>query len=530
MALPRSPLYLVTQREALPPGVSLEQCVQEALQGGVEIVQLREKHADSREFLEIARGLQTICDAAEVPLVINDRVDIALACGCRAVHLGQSDLSVKDVCALMPTAKSIGVSAHDVSEATVACATDDVSLIGIGPIYATTSKSDAKEALGPRKLARIIDALRAYERTLSSANGRVSIVAIGGINASNAARVLHMTCNFDTGETEAGLAVISAIVSSPRPREAAQSLSDILADYRSEGRSHKPSREDLLANVVRLHDSSRESGGLLHHITNTVVQNQCANVALALRASPIMSMSPEEAGDLSAILGCLVINLGTLTDDSLRVMKEAGRHANSNKKPIVFDPVGVGASAFRQSKTDQLLDHVQMSIIKGNAGELAALSGDKSVRARGVDSAGGFADPVKAVRDLARQERCVVVLTGQIDYISDGMTVIKLSNGVPHLGNITGSGCATGTCIAAYASAAHSMSTTMRATVPQASIWGGGDMLSAAVGGILAMTVAAEIAMEKQPGGPSTFTGHLIDALYNLTAQNLVERARVEVV
>lgn len=160
---------------------------------------------------------------------------------------------------------------------------------------------------------------------------------------------------------------------------------------------------------------------LIHHITNTVVQNDTANLTLAFDCSPIMSSSPEEAVELGEALSALVLNLGTLSPEQIAAFHAAGKAANRNNKPIIYDPVGIGATYFRRKANNgelfkrnhmsaslfflDLFNAVHMSVIKGNAGEIGALLGSDEVKSRGVDSAGGvFKDPGYAVRSLARTE------------------------------------------------------------------------------------------------------------------------------
>lgn len=158
-------------------------------------------------------------------------------------------------------------------------------------------------------------------------------------------------------------------------------------------------------------------------ITNIVVANQSANATLALGASPIMASALEEMYDLSCVPGALLVNMGTVTDNES--MLAAGQFANDAKKPVVFDPVGVGATEFRRKTAAELLNTWQASVIKGNAAELASLANSKEVgselviscscktdglflevQAKGVDSIGvGLANPATFVKDLARKER-----------------------------------------------------------------------------------------------------------------------------
>jgi len=150
------------------------------------------------------------------------------------------------------------------------------------------------------------------------------------------------------------------------------------------------------------------------------------------------------------------------------------------------------------------------------------------VQARGVDSLGsGFADPARFVRNLARRERCVVALTGVTDWVSDGTTVVKLGNGHSLLGDITGSGCLVGTCIATFCAGAWARAKNEDSTGKIVQ----GDMLMGAVGGILALTIAGErAAVRSDVLGSGTFLPALIDELYNLTPETVLEWAQVHVV
>jgi len=195
---------------------------------------------------------------------------------------------------------------------------------------------------------------------------------------------------------------------------------------------------------------------------------------------------------------------------------------------VVFDPVGVGATGFRRKIAAELLNTWQASVIKGNAGELAALAESEEVQAKGVDSIGaGFDDPATFISNLAKKERCVVALTGAIDWVSDGTTVVKLTNGHRLLGDITGSGCLVGTCIATFCAGAWERAKNEDATAKLAR----GDMLIGAVGGILALTIAGErAAVRPDVQGSGTFLPALIDELYNLTPERVKQYAQVEVV
>ena len=195
-------LYLVTDR-ALARGRATAEIVREAVAGGVTCVQLREKACGTREFLEEARQVRTVLRGSGVPLIINDRVDIALAVGADGVHLGQQDMPIADARRLGPASWIIGVSAESVADA-VRAEREGADYIGVSPVFATPTKTDTATPLGLEGLRKI----RAAVRT--------PLVAIGGINLSNAQAVRQAGAD--------GLAVVSAIVAADSPREAAAGL------------------------------------------------------------------------------------------------------------------------------------------------------------------------------------------------------------------------------------------------------------------------------------------------------------------
>jgi thiamine-phosphate pyrophosphorylase len=195
-------LYLVTDR-ALAGAQSLDLIVAAAVAGGVTVVQLREKGLDARAFLEEARNIRHRLDARGVPLIVNDRLDVALACGAAGVHVGQHDLPCDVVRRIAGPGMVIGVSVSTVAEA-VAAERDGADYLGISPVFATPTKTDAPAATGLDGLRRIRAAVR------------LPLVAIGGIHAGNAAAVLAAGAD--------GIAVVSAIMAAVDPQRAAAEL------------------------------------------------------------------------------------------------------------------------------------------------------------------------------------------------------------------------------------------------------------------------------------------------------------------
>ena len=195
-------LYLVTDRP-LALGRDLEWVVSEAVKGGVTLVQLREKDIDTREFVELARRLKALLAPSGVPLLINDRVDVALAADADGVHIGQSDMAYEDARRLLGPDKIIGLSVESVQDALAADATD-VDYIAASPVYLTSTKTDTAAALGLEGVSEI------------SGLSRLPLVGIGGMNLRTAADVIRAGAD--------GIAVVSGIMSAPDPRKAAEEL------------------------------------------------------------------------------------------------------------------------------------------------------------------------------------------------------------------------------------------------------------------------------------------------------------------
>ena len=195
-------LYLVTDRRLSRRRTTIE-IVREAVAGGVTCVQLREKDCGTREFLEEARALRAVSRALGIPLIVNDRVDVALAVGADGVHLGQQDMPLADARRLGPPGWIIGVSAESPADA-IRAENEGADYVGVSPVFATPTKADAAPPLGLEGLRNIRAAVK------------IPLVAIGGIHAGNARAAIRAGAD--------GLAVVSAIVSADSPRAAAAIL------------------------------------------------------------------------------------------------------------------------------------------------------------------------------------------------------------------------------------------------------------------------------------------------------------------
>jgi thiamine-phosphate pyrophosphorylase len=195
-------LYLVTDRRWLG-GRALPDCVEEAILGGATVIQLREKEISSREYLELAAAIKAVAGKHGIPLIINDRVDIALASGAGGVHLGPDDMPVGDARRLLGADKIIGASAASVEEALL-YERQGADYLGVGAVFPTATKSGT-ESVSLKELAAVKSAVR------------IPVVAIGGITEANAPAVMAAGAD--------GAAVVSAIMNTQDIRDAARRLS-----------------------------------------------------------------------------------------------------------------------------------------------------------------------------------------------------------------------------------------------------------------------------------------------------------------
>ncbi len=204
--MPDLSLYLVTDR-SLSLGRSTVDIVRAAVAGGVTCVQLREKKCGTREFVAEAKAVLELLAGTGIPLIINDRLDVALAVGADGVHLGQTDMRISDARRVAGSSMLIGISAECVEDAVRAQA-EGADYVGISPVFATPTKTDTAPALGLDGVARIRAAVS------------LPLVGIGGVKPGNAAEVIRAGCD--------GVAVVSAIVSAPDPQRAATELTTII--------------------------------------------------------------------------------------------------------------------------------------------------------------------------------------------------------------------------------------------------------------------------------------------------------------
>ncbi len=265
----------------------------------------------------------------------------------------------------------------------------------------------------------------------------------------------------------------------------------------------------MLDTDVRIADSLqqlREKKPLVHHMTNFVVMNDCANITLHIGGSPVMAHAPEEVEEMVGLADSLVLNIGTLTTELVEAMVSAGRAANKKGIPVLLDPVGVGATAMRTAAAKQLLSQVKVGIVKGNAGEVSVLAGVEA-SVRGVDSAGTAGSLPDVAQKLACLYDCTVIITGPVDWVSDGKRTCSVYNGHSLMGAITGTGCMAGSLVAAFAG-----------TVA--------DPMLAALAGLACFGVAGELAAHTEVK-PASFKRALLDEVFALTGEKIKKMVRL---
>lgn len=252
----------------------------------------------------------------------------------------------------------------------------------------------------------------------------------------------------------------------------------------------------------------REHHPMVHHITNSVVMNFTANVTLCMGAAPVMAPCIDESSEMVQYAGALLLNIGTLNLELIDSMIAAGKRANELGIPVVFDPVGAGATKLRDDSANRIIRELEISIVRGNAGEILSLAGEDG-KVRGVDSMDTIDDRVEIISSLALETGWVIAVTGSTDVVTDGTRTIGISNGHPIMGRVTGTGCAATTAVACYTAAVK-------------------DCFEAAAGALISFGIAGECAAEKCKG-PGTFVPVLLDALADLDEEIIGRRTRAEV-
>ncbi|MDQ0202577.1 hydroxyethylthiazole kinase [Pectinatus haikarae] len=267
----------------------------------------------------------------------------------------------------------------------------------------------------------------------------------------------------------------------------------------------------------------RETAPLIHNITNYVTVNDCANILLACGALPVMADDQAEAEAITAICGGLTINIGTLNSRTIVSMLLAGKKAAQLGHPIVLDPVGAGASPLRTHTADELISQLPLAAVRGNISEIKALSGSSSLT-HGVDA--NASDKVTDdnlwqhftfARKLAKAWNTVIAISGETDIVADENKAFAIKNGSALMSKITGSGCMLSALTTAYVTAAKKTET---------------SMLEAVAAAFCTMGIAGENAADRMGSldGSASFRNYLLDAVFNMTEEELDTKAKYELV
>jgi len=251
----------------------------------------------------------------------------------------------------------------------------------------------------------------------------------------------------------------------------------------------------------------RDKKPLIHNITNYVVMNFTANTLLAMGASPVMAHAENEAEEMVSLAGALVLNIGTLTDEWVSTMIIAGKKASELGIPVILDPVGSGATTLRTDSAKKIIRNVNVRVIRGNPSEILSLS-YMDAKTRGVDSVHSVSDATETAKQLARELKTTLAITGPVDLITDGNRIIHVSNGDPLMGCITGTGCAATAIIGAFLAVDN-------------------NPLDASATALAYFGLAGEKASQKAEA-PGSFMIALLDALYMITPEELKAGCKIQ--
>jgi len=251
----------------------------------------------------------------------------------------------------------------------------------------------------------------------------------------------------------------------------------------------------------------RRQAPVVHNITNYVVMNSTANALLAIGASPVMAHAKEEVEEMVNISSALVINIGTLSEQWVYSMFKAANQARKKGIPVILDPVGAGATAYRTKTAREIINNDPPTIIRGNASEIAALYDDKS-KTKGVDSVSSSEATVEIAQKLSEIHKFVICVSGATDYIVSKEKIIKIKNGHPMMAKVTGLGCTASALCSAFAAVEK-------------------NPFAATAKAMAVMGIAGEMAAAAATG-PGSLQLHFLDCLYRISQDDIAERLKVE--
>ena len=262
-----------------------------------------------------------------------------------------------------------------------------------------------------------------------------------------------------------------------------------------------------MENILWKHiENLKKSVPLIHNITNYVVMNNTANALLAAGASPIMAHAQSEIEDMVSICHSLVINIGTLDEYWSISMINAAKKANELKKPWLLDPVGAGATSYRNDIVSELLE-LKPTIIRANASEIMALAKVSNISTKGVDSTAESAEAIEAASSLNKEFGAIVCISGETDIIIGKDQKLFLKNGDSLMAKVTGLGCSASAITAAFAAIIE-------------------DKFEATTAAMSLMGVCGEIAA-KNSAGPGSLQLNLLDKLYNITEDEFLSHLKI---
>lgn len=248
----------------------------------------------------------------------------------------------------------------------------------------------------------------------------------------------------------------------------------------------------------------REANPLVHNITNVVVTNFTANGLLALGASPVMAYAVEEVADMARIASSLVLNIGTLNAQTVESMIIAGKAANESNVPVIFDPVGAGATPYRTDTAQKIMSVISVSVIRGNAAEIANVVGEKW-EIKGVDAGAAKGNIIELAITASQKLNCLVVITGKEDVVTDGVTTYLVANGHPIMTKVTGMGCLLTSVIGAFAGVEN-------------------DLIKASVAALAYYGIAAEKAAAITADlGPGSFQIEFLNQLSLVSSKDMIQ-------
>jgi hydroxyethylthiazole kinase len=264
----------------------------------------------------------------------------------------------------------------------------------------------------------------------------------------------------------------------------------------------------MLNMISEIISDIRAKTPLVQSITNYVTINDCANILLCIGASPAMCEAREEVEQFVDLISALYINIGTLTQEQEEASYLAVKKASQLNKPVVLDPVACGAISRKKEVVFNLLQCGQISVFKGNIGEIKFLAGYAG-KVRGVDSVDDGEGAINACKDLAKNHNTVVVATGKTDIITDGERTCLIDNGTPMFTFLTGSGCMAGALTAAAAGISQ-------------------DFFVSSAAAILTMGLAGEMAASSlEEVLPGSFRMKLFDAIYKISREDILKGGKI---